>query len=311
MIVSPNIRKRRPRQLGGVSERQLIPVDKFLECVHGDQFTNRYHFGQRNFTERDLPFGKNIASKSAMRSLYDETLDRLEQLAKERFKNVKGMADHLGRNANLFTRWFNRDRAPRWDDLAKTFEALGVKVVFPGESQELSREVCWVDAKIVPAGNGQPLPPAESYFAVPLVGEAGAGPGIMATEEIKSWVLVYRHQHAVRLKSNLLAVEIGKTSTSMVPLLRPGDIVLVDREDIKPDRPGGIFLVREPGQEGGAMVKRVAVKENNGDLLVTFYSENAAENPADTFNLRADYDGDISKAIVGRCVWAWSDITGK
>ena len=59
------------------------------------------------------------------------------------------------------------------------------------------------------------------------------------------------------------------------------------------------------------MVKRVATKPVDHDLLITFYSENAAENPADTFSLNRDYDGEISKAIIGRCVWAWADITGK
>ncbi|MHC1788270.1 S24 family peptidase [Solidesulfovibrio sp.] len=190
-------------------------------------------------------------------------------------------------------------------------ESLGAKIVFPEERPGLAREVCWVDAKVVPAGNGQPLPPSESYFAVPLVGEAGAGPGVMPKDEIKSWVLVYRHQHAVRFKHNLLAVEIERGSTSMVPLLRPGDIVLVDRDDCDPGKPGGIFLVREPGQEGGAMVKRVATKPVDHDLLVTFYSENAAENPAETYSLKGDYNDRITDAIVGRCVWAWSDITGK
>lgn len=190
-------------------------------------------------------------------------------------------------------------------------EALGAKVVFPDERPDLARDVCWVDAKIVPAGDGQKLPPSEAYFAVPLVGEAGAGPGVMPTDEIKSWVLVYRHQHAIRFKRNLLAVEIEKGSTSMVPLLRPGDIVLVDRDDCDPGKPGGIFLVREPGQEGGAMVKRVATKPVDHDLLITFYSENAAENPAESYSLKADYNDRIQDAIVGRCVWAWSDITGK
>lgn len=190
-------------------------------------------------------------------------------------------------------------------------ETLGAKIVFPGDRPETTRDICWVDAKIVPAGEGQKLPSSEAYFAVPLVGEAGAGPGVMSDDAIKSWVLVYRHQHAVRLKSNLLAVEIGKTSTSMEPLLHPGDIILCDRDDFKPTKPGGIFLVREPGQHGGAKVKRVATKPVDNDLLITFYSENSADNPPEMFSLRGDYNDTITEAIIGRCVWAWQDITGK
>lgn len=59
------------------------------------------------------------------------------------------------------------------------------------------------------------------------------------------------------------------------------------------------------------MVKRVAAKQDNGDTLVTFYSDNAAENPPDTYSLKAHYDGDISRAIVGRCIWSWADLSGK
>lgn len=243
--------------------------------------------------------------------IFRDTMDRLKAESTTRFKNPKQMAESFGKNANLFTRWFAGERKPRFEELADVLDRLGAKIVWPGDRPDLARDVCWVDAKIVPAGNGQALPPPEAYFAVPLVGEAGAGPGVMPTDEIKSWVLVYRHQHAIRFKRNLLAVEIEKGSTSMVPLLRPGDIVLVDRDDCDPGKPGGIFLVREPGQEGGAMVKRVATKPVDHDLLITFYSENAAENPAESYSLKGDYNDRIQDAIVGRCVWAWSDITGK
>jgi hypothetical protein len=61
-------------------------------------------------------------------------------------------------------------------------ETLGEKIVFPGDRPETTRDICWVDAKIVPAGEGQKLPSSETYFAVPLVGEAGAGPGVMSDE---------------------------------------------------------------------------------------------------------------------------------
>jgi len=199
----------------------------------------------------------------------------------------------------------------RADNLAKILDFMGAKLTFPDERSELAKDVRWVDAKIVPAGSGQNLPPQEDYFAVPLVGEVGAGPGVMSTGLIRSWVLVYRHQHAIQFRRNLLAVEIEKGSTSMIPLLRPGDIVLVNRDDFTPDKPGGIFLVREPGQDSGAMVKRVATKQRNGDTLVTFYSDNAAENPPTSYSLGADYGGVISNAIVGRCIWSWSDLSGK
>lgn len=245
-------------------------------------------------------------------SFTKELLAAIKKAHVEQFGGVDSrMAEAVGCDKTGLGRLLKKDDLPKFETLGKLADICGLKIVSKNDRPETTRDVCWVDARVVAAGEGQPMPSSESYFAVPLVGEAGAGPGVMSDDTIKSWVLVYRHQHAVRLKSNLLAVEIGKGSTSMVPLLCPGDIILVDRDDFKPTKPGGIFLVREPGQQGGAMIKRVAVKPVDHDLLITFYSENTAENPPETFSLKADYNDKITDAIVGRCVWAWSDITGK
>lgn len=276
-----------------------------LDGVHGDDSTKI--FVKVNGKHENLPSALFCVDRYGTRmSLYQKILTEIQA----REPNMSALAERARIGFDQVRNFYNGTNTGI-KSVSAMLEAMGAKIVWPDERTDLARDICWVDAKVVSAGDGQKLPPSEAYFAVPLVGEAGAGPGVMPTDEIKSWVLVYRHQHAIRFKRNLLAVEIEKGSTSMVPLLRPGDIVLVDRDDCDPGKPGGIFLVREPGQEGGAMVKRVATKPVDHDLLITFYSENAAENPADTFSLNKDYDGEISKAIVGRCVWAWADITGK
>lgn len=242
--------------------------------------------------------------------MYDEIRSRLLE-AVEKAGGQSAVSRLTGVNQPSLSKFFKSGHVLGLDKACALLEAFGAQVVFPDNRPTLAKEIRWIDAKVVPAGSGQALPDADSYFAVPLVGEAGAGPGIMPSEEIRSWVLVYRHQHAVQFKRNLLAVEVERNSTSMAPLLNPGDIVLVNRDETSPERNGGIYLVREPGQEGGAMIKRVATKAVNGDTLITFYSENAAENPAETFSLSSDYSGEIDRAIVGRCLWAWSDITRK
>lgn len=147
-------------------------------------------------------------------------------------------------------------------------------------------------------------------MAVPLVDEVGAGPGIIPQGDLKSWFLVYKHQPAVQYRRNLVAVQIGKTSLSMVPILRPGDIVLVDLDDTTPNPPGKIMLVMDPKDESG-MIKRVAVEEKQKDYRITFYSDNAADNPPLVYSWRDDFHKDWSKAIAGHVVWAWSDISKK
>lgn len=198
------------------------------------------------------------------------------------------------------------------DTVAKIVAFFGARLVFPGEdSSEPARDVCWVNARIMPAGEHVAPPVAEDYLAAPLVGEVGAGPGYLPQDEVQSWFLVYKHIPAIMGRRNLIAVEIGKTSTSMLPLLSPGDIVLVDRDDIDVSHAGHIMLVRDP--EGAGMVKRVSVQSAPGgkDFSIQFYSDNAATNPPLLYSLREDYGGEISNAIVGRVIWAWSDVRGK
>ena len=178
------------------------------------------------------------------------------------------------------------------------------------EAAEVSKEVCFVNAKLVSADEGTPPPQAEDYIAAPLVGEVGAGPGYLPSDEIKSWFLVYKRLEAIRYRKNLIAVEIGKASTSMQPTLNPGDIVLVDRDDRDVAKPGRMMLVLDP-QDGSGMIKRVSTTQEGDDFRITYYSDNAAKWPPMIYSLKKDFDDDWDKAIVGRVIWAWSDVREK
>jgi hypothetical protein len=194
---------------------------------------------------------------------------------------------------------------------AKVMEHFGISLRFPKDPEP--REVCFVDARIVSAGDGTLRPEAENYLAVPLVGEVGAGPGIISQDEILSWVLVYRGHSSVQSRSNLLAVEIGRNQRSMIPTLHPRDIVLIDRNDWGQQGhapPGNIFLVREPGQDGGGMVKRVSTAGKDNTATITFYSDNAAEYGPEVYHMY-QYEHDIRRAVVGKVVWAWADLSRK
>lgn len=223
--------------------------------------------------------------------------------------NVSSAARALGIKGDSLYKWLRGDRKPGLEKLAPIFEALQVTLTLPGEPGPSARDVCFVDARVVPAGGRQSPPEAEDYMAVPLVEEVGAGPGIIPQGELKSWFLVYKHQKAVRYRRDLIAVEIGKTSTSMVPTLSPGDLVLVDRQDRDVTRPGHMMLVMDP--EGAGKIKRVAVEEKQGDYRVTFYSDNTVNNPPEVYSLHEDFLDDWERCIVGRVVWAWSDVSEK
>ena len=244
-----------------------------------------------------------------MEKFYETAMQAFHDALKQQFgDNVAAASRAWGMSHATLHTWVKNTRRPSLANLSKVLDKVGARVTLP--SSEPARDVCFVSAKVVPAGEHAAPPVAEDYIAAPLVGEVGAGPGYVPETEIRSWFLAYKNLPAVRYRRNLLAVEIGKNSTSMLPTLRPGDIVLVDRDDRRADTPGHIMLVLDP--DGAGMVKRVAIEDRrDGDSRITFYSDNAAENPPLVYSLNRDYDGEWERVIVGHCVWAWSDISGK
>ena len=217
----------------------------------------------------------------------------------------------LGITPVTFNQWMAGKRLPSLDALSPVFDKLGISISRAGN--DASRDVKFINA--TPASGsvteGVQPPDAEDYIAAPLVGEAGAGPGYLPEDEIKSWFLAYKNQPAIRYRKNLIAVEIGKQSRSMLPTLAPGDIVLVDRDDRDVSKPGHMMLVLDP-LDGSGMVKRVSVEDlPDGDSRITYYSDNAREYAPVMYSLREDFGGDWDKAIVGRVIWGWADIREK
>lgn len=245
-----------------------------------------------------------------MNTLFETTLRHLKKAADQR-GSIRKLAELSNTNPTTLSRWLAGDRKPDFYELSSLLDALGARILFP-DAEETTREICFVDALRAPSADGAPPPDSEDYLAVPLVGEAGAGPGMIPSEEVESWVLVLRNHHSVQARSNLIAVAVGKNQTSMEPTLHPGDLVLVDRNDFGQNgirTTGNIFLVLEPGQEGGGKIKRVALTGGRNGII-TFYSDNVKFNEPEPHML-AEYDNDLRNAIVGRVVWAWSDMTAK
>lgn len=243
--------------------------------------------------------------------MYDKVISWLNREAESAGSPAR-LAEKLGAARSTFYKALRGDSRPA-EAIFDWMEQLGATIQLPDEpGDDTIREVCFVDAERVNAPDAPP-PDSERYMAVPLVGQAGAGPGIMGPAEIYSWILVYRYHRSVLNRSNLLAVEVGENQRSMAPTLNPLDIILLDRNDIhsEPAPPGNIFLVQEPGPDYAKSVKRVVFERKKHGLNIVFYSDNAVEYPPRTFDFEAEYGGDITNALIGRVVWAWSDMTRK
>ena len=210
--------------------------------------------------------------------------------------------------------WYKllQGKGVRSENLFEWLENLGFRLLPPDQQESRSRDVCFVNAKVVNAEEGAPPVIPEDYLAIPLTNEAGAGPGIIPVADHESWLLVYKREPSIQTRlTNLIAVRIASGSNSMEPTLHPGDIVLVDRNDKNASTPGGIWLVMEP--DGSGKIKRVKLDSVPSLRLtrITFYSDNVREHPPEAYTLENDYDGDINRAIVGRVVWGWGDLTRK
>lgn len=245
------------------------------------------------------------------KTFFDAAKAVLER-AKAKYGTARALAEASGVDPVNISRWMSGKRSPKVEEISPIFDLMRARIVLPDEEETpAGRDVCFVDARVVPSGQGQRPPEVEDYLAVPLVDEVGAGPGMIPQGELLSWFLVYRHQDAVRYRRDLIAVQIGKRSTSMMPTLNPSDVVLVDRQDRDVMTPGRIMLVMD--SDGSGMIKRVAVEElrRERDWRIFYYSDNVAMNPPMVYSLREDFLGDWERAVVGRVVWAWSDVSRK
>lgn len=226
------------------------------------------------------------------------------------FSNKMDMARFLDVPKTQVSTFYNflKGADTQYSAVFSWFQKIGGVI---GTQEKAQREVCFVNTRVINAEDGAPPIVPEDYLAVPIVSEAGAGPGVVPLAEHESWFLVYREEPSIKMRSDLIAVRIAKGSTSMEPTLHPNDIVLVDRQDKTVTRAGGIWLVMEP--DGSGKVKRVKIDtvREMRHTRITFYSDNVAENPPEVYTLETDYNGDINRAIVGRVVWAWTDLSRK
>jgi len=225
------------------------------------------------------------------------------------------LAEKSGVGQPNVSKFLSGKAIPRFDTVARILETLGARILFPDDERDTTRQVVFVAAKRSSGAAEQaPQPTPENYMAIPLAqGAVAAGPGLIPEDAVRGWVLAMKDQSSIRYRTNLVALEVGRGQESMVPTLHPQDIVLVDRDDFRPEPDGSIFLVREPGPDAEVTVKRVYTSRKEGQTLLTFVADNPDKRsyPPSVHSLESDYQGDLRRAVVGRVVWAWSDMTRK
>ena len=248
------------------------------------------------------------------KSSHEQIFDYFQSLVGngKRFRFRSELARYLGLSTSNATTLF------KFLDGGKTsypivldwFDRLGGKIVLPDERNS-AQDVQFIEPQIVPADSGTIPNTGDKYLAVPMVGEVGAGPGYLPEDEIRGYWIIDKFLPAVRYRRNLIAVQLGKHSDSMVPTLHPSDLVLVDRDDRNITAAGHIMLVLDPS-DGSGKIKRVRVTDqNSGDFQIMYWSDNSLMYAPEIYSLKKDFDNNWDKCIVGRVIWAWTDVSNR
>ncbi|MBT3353173.1 MAG: LexA family transcriptional regulator [Nitrospinaceae bacterium] len=202
--------------------------------------------------------------------------------------------------ANL-ARYEEGENEPSAGKLLCIAEALGVSVdwILGREGAKESVVAGPVDVTIRMSSNiqGSGIVDESEFRAVPLVsGTIAAGSARIVDENIDEYALIHISQ--ITGRSDLVAVRVDlEMGRSMLPLIQPGAVVVIDRQDnlIIPD---GMYAVRD--HSGGCTLKRLQWTAPRLWLV----PENRDEPVA---HIDLDVEGP-EKYIVGRVVWAYQPL---
>ncbi|MEK6712364.1 MAG: helix-turn-helix domain-containing protein [Nitrospinota bacterium] len=223
---------------------------------------------------------------------------RIAQAREVRGLNRNQLAMMTGISRANLVRYEEGENEPGASRLLRIAEALGVTVDWllgrlGAQEWEASRPLD-VTLRITDNIQGPGWVEDADFRAVPLVsGTIAAGRGRIVEESIEEYALIHTSQLGRR--GDLVAVRVSREmGRSMLPLIQPGAVVVIDRKD-KIIVPEGIYAVREEG--GGCTLKRLQWTPPRLWLI----PENR-EEPVAHLDLPEETPED---RLVGRVVWAY------
>ncbi len=226
---------------------------------------------------------------------------RIAETRAKRGLNRNQLAKAAGMSWANLVRYEEGENEPSAGKLLRVAQALGVTVdwLLGRKGAPEAEAAAPLDVAVRLADNLQgPGQVTDSDFrAVPLVsGLIAAGSGRIVDEEVEEYALIHVSQVAGR--GDLVAVRVSREmGRSMVPLIQPGAVVVIDRRD-KSIVPLGIYAVRD--EAGGCTLKRLQWTPPRLWLI----PENR-EEPVTHIDLAGE---DPDSQIVGRVVWAYQPL---
>lgn len=203
------------------------------------------------------------------------------------------LAKALNTRASTVQRWFNSS-FPEAKYLQKIYNTFGATPNFLLGIDDKSKISNHLPIPILELANfveiKEPLR-KEDFITIPLVsGQIAAGrTAIIVDENIEDWIII--HKDITGKHKNLIAIRIDKKEgMSMYPILKPDDIIIINRDN-KTVTSQGIYAIRI---NGGCTVKRVQITDDNLILI----PENITEYQTQIINLKTNPD-----PIIGRVIW--------
>lgn len=211
---------------------------------------------------------------------------RMIEAGIEKCGNANKLAEILNVNANLITRWRNKDRVPSLTSIQPLIDFLGVQWSYPSatsnssKNPEIRRVSSHAPTEKVQGKNLQEL----SVYDV-----AGAGPAIDVAE-LTPLFSVYAPPNYLRQADFAILID----GHSMEPLIPHRSVVGVKKNG--PFVANELYAARIPYE--GMVVKRIGVDRQANEFV--FKSDNPNKEFYPDFRLNIS---EAEQIIVGRVVW--------
>ena len=206
--------------------------------------------------------------------------------------NVSALARETGIARQTISKWLAKKGGPTATNLAKIMAYMSISPVQVGQEAVETLSFAAVE------WDGVEMPCPSEYKVVPVLADPNRIDGcslLTPRDNIRGWALPSTEFKAMKNREYTVAIVVQ--DSTMQPLLGPGSLVYVDREDTAPC-PGGIFLVRD-ADKNTVCLRRVHEKEKDGDVLV-YYSANDAHVEPCHYSINKDFGGQRCHAILGR-----------
>jgi len=239
-----------------------------------------------------------IMAKSAK---FSETGRRISEARERRGWNRNQLAKASSLSWANLVRYEEGENEPSAGKLLRIAEALGVSADWlmgrKGAHETMAAGPIDVAVRMSENIQGPGSVDESEFRAVPLVSDSiAAGRALIVDEEIEEYALIHISQ--VTGRTDLVAVRVDrKMGRSMLPLIQPGAVVVIDRRD-KAIAENGIYAVRD--DSGGCTLKRLQWTPPRLWLV----PENRDE-PVVHIDLNSDSPDDW---ILGRVVWAYQPL---